>query len=150
MKRDLVKYQFLAFPPLIVGMLSWRKKNIAFHTLFWKTISICGNAEQAWLLWPGMVWDWQAGREFGFCEGSTRRKEIGSLGIYVLSALSSALLPMPRAFLPLSNAHLSLKHHPILLDLFFSSHVPNWTTCFSRSSLSLRPLCLSWTSLGQF
>lgn len=123
MKRDLVKYQFLAFPPLTVGMLSWRKKNIAFHTLFWKTISICGNAEQAWLLWPGVVSDWQAGREFGFCEGSTRRKEIGSLGIYVLCALSSALLPMTGAFLPLSNAHLSLEHHPILLALFFSSHV---------------------------
>jgi hypothetical protein len=48
MKRDPVKDQFLGFlPPLIWRMSSQQKKNIIFHTPFWKMIPICGNAEQA-------------------------------------------------------------------------------------------------------
>lgn len=132
MKRDLVKYQFLAFFPLIVGMFSWQKKNIVFCTPFWKMISICRNAEQAWLLGPAMVSDWQLGESLVSVRGQLAERKL-VLGKFVFSVpFLLALLPVPWALLTLSDPHLSLEHHLIASIPVLYRCIPKWTICSSR------------------
>lgn len=90
MKRDLEKYQFLAPPPKLWGCYHGRIK-ISFselHSGKWYPSAGMLSRHDCW----GQAW-YQAEEEFEFCEGSAGRKEVGSGGIHILSAISSGPLP---------------------------------------------------------